>query len=140
MDINVNERQKTERFWRGSNSRPSACKADVITTTPQNPTTFIEFNTIFIGGQIRNCLTVRLFFRCRSLSRASLHLIIFIMLLKMWLLPRQPIFGRLVNIQVLFENGFSACICSFEHLVKDLLFMVHVLLQNGSLPNIRTHF
>ena len=25
------------RFWRGSNSRPSACKADVITTTPQNP-------------------------------------------------------------------------------------------------------
>ena len=24
------------RFWRGSNSRPSACKADVITTTPQN--------------------------------------------------------------------------------------------------------
>ena len=27
-----------ERFWRGSNSRPSACKADVITTTPQNQT------------------------------------------------------------------------------------------------------
>ena len=24
------------RFWRGSNSWPSACKADVITTTPQN--------------------------------------------------------------------------------------------------------
>lgn len=30
-------RQKIPRFWRGSNSRPSACKADVITTTPQNP-------------------------------------------------------------------------------------------------------
>ena len=29
---------KSERFWRGSNSRPSACKADVITTTPQNQT------------------------------------------------------------------------------------------------------
>ena len=27
---------KEPRFWRGSNSRPSACKADVITTTPQN--------------------------------------------------------------------------------------------------------
>ena len=27
---------KSARFWRGSNSRPSACKADVITTTPQN--------------------------------------------------------------------------------------------------------
>lgn len=30
--------RKKERFWRGSNSRPSACKADVITTTPQNQT------------------------------------------------------------------------------------------------------
>ena len=28
--------EKAARFWRGSNSRPSACKADVITTTPQN--------------------------------------------------------------------------------------------------------
>ena len=25
-----------ERFRRGSNSRPSACEADVITTTPRN--------------------------------------------------------------------------------------------------------
>ena len=32
---------KSERFWRGSNSRPSACKADVITTTPQNQTAMV---------------------------------------------------------------------------------------------------
>ena len=32
---------KSERFWRGSNSRPSACKADVITTTPQNQTVLV---------------------------------------------------------------------------------------------------
>ena len=29
-------RRKKKRFVRGSNPRPSACKADVITTTPTN--------------------------------------------------------------------------------------------------------
>ena len=28
--------EKKKRFVRGSNTRPSACKADVITTTPTN--------------------------------------------------------------------------------------------------------
>ena len=41
LTIFASNTEKTEwktgpRFWRGSNSRPSACKADVITTTPQN--------------------------------------------------------------------------------------------------------
>ena len=38
--INIFVKNQAFRFWRGSNSRPSACKADVITTTPQNPVWF----------------------------------------------------------------------------------------------------
>ena len=36
---------KRERFWRGSNSRPSACKADVITTTPRNQLYILSLNS-----------------------------------------------------------------------------------------------
>ena len=35
------------RFWRGSNSRPSACKADVITTTPQNLDAILCYNVLY---------------------------------------------------------------------------------------------
>ena len=39
-------RQGQNRFWRGSNSRPSACKADVITTTPQNQTLQLDVSLL----------------------------------------------------------------------------------------------
>ena len=38
------------RFWRGSNSRPSACKADVITTTPQNQ------QVLMVSGKLNSTL------------------------------------------------------------------------------------
>ena len=51
------------RFWRGSNSRPSACEADVITTTPQNPPTFdmwtvTSYATFSVHKQLKKILVL----------------------------------------------------------------------------------
>ena len=50
--------RKKLRFRRGSNSRPSACKADVITATPRNPLGQIRWsrNNVKISLEKRECM------------------------------------------------------------------------------------
>lgn len=77
------ERKRKVRFLRGSNPRPSACKADVITTTPRNRTrrTCLRFMTLLASSPlatknitgIRHCIQLKLNRRQKSVQYELEH-------------------------------------------------------------------